>query len=33
MKKRILSLEALIPGVRGPGGYIKDDRLPSPGLI
>lgn len=27
--KKILSLKALIPEVRGPGGYIKDTFLPS----
>lgn len=27
--KKILSLKALTPGVRGPGGYIKDTYLPS----
>lgn len=27
--KKILSLKALISGVRGPGGYIKDTYLPS----
>lgn len=26
--KKILSLKALTPGVRGPGGYIKDTYLP-----
>lgn len=27
--KKILSLKALTPGVRGPRGYIKDTYLPS----